>query len=177
MCQLHASTNTSRLAAARPRCGADSLFFSKFLYSMLAQSELNDALYWIRQALAVVFGLAYGLTPVTGAVGNIRCAVAVMRAGHGWDLTTDTRLLSAATAAHCYRRCRCCCRRRHRPTRSFFIVSTIGVHMYLVNFIGIEDQDYGGFAQVAQEGFPPAFATFTLWWMITYSLSHAAPVS
>ena len=32
------------------------------------------------------------------------------------------------------------------------MISMIGVHMYLVNFIGIEDQDYGGFSQIAQEG-------------------------
>ena len=59
---------------------------------------------------------------------------------------------------------------------SFLVVSIMGVHTYLVNFIGIEDQDYGGFSQVAGEGLSSAFATFTLCWMITYSLAHAEPI-
>ena len=48
--------------------------------------------------------------------------------------------------------------------------------MYLVNYIDLDDQDFGGFSQVAQEGFAPAFATFTLVWMVTYSLAHAPPI-
>jgi len=55
------------------------------------------------------------------------------------------------------------------------MIATIGVHMYLANFIGIEDQEFGGFSQVAVEGTGSAFATFTLCWMITYSLAHATP--
>jgi hypothetical protein len=56
------------------------------------------------------------------------------------------------------------------------LIATVGVHMYFANFIGIEDQDYGGFSQVAVEGAVSAFATFTLCWMLTYSLAHATPM-
>ena len=58
--------------------------------------------------------------------------------------------------------------------RSFFMVSVVPVHMYLVNYLDIDDKEHGGDIAVAIEGLPAAFATFTLCWMLSYSLLHAA---
>ena len=41
------------------------------LYSHRTQDKLLDTLHWLKQILGVVFGLIFGLVPVTGLVGAV----------------------------------------------------------------------------------------------------------
>lgn len=36
------------------------------------QEELLDFIFWIRMLFALILGTAFGVVPVTGAIGNIR---------------------------------------------------------------------------------------------------------
>ena len=133
-----------------------------------AQDELSDVLHWIRQVLALVLGLAYGCIPITGASGNLRSDSHSTR-----QLPRLGNFLCDLLSLQCRRFCS-----GSDPVcwfaRSFFMVSVVPVHMYLVNYLDIDDKEHGGYIAVAIEGLPAAFATFTLCWMLSYSLLHAA---
>ena len=129
-----------------------------------AQDELSDVLHWIRQVLALVLGLAYGCIPITGASGNLR---------------SDSHSTASFRAWETFSVIFCLCNVGDSDpvcwfARSFVMVSVVPVHMYLVNYLDIDDKEHGGYIAVAIEGLPAAFATFTLCWMLSYSLLHAA---
>jgi hypothetical protein len=56
------------------------------------------------------------------------------------------------------------------------VLSVFGVQFFMVSVHGLDDQDYGGFGVLSQEGLMPSFALFQLLWICLYSVVHAEHV-
>ena len=48
-------------------------------------------------------------------------------------------------------------------------ITTLLMNFYVVNFQGQDLDNYGGFMELAKEGFMSAFASFLVMWIIVYS--------
>uniref|UniRef100_A0A0K0EQ46 Hexosyltransferase n=1 Tax=Strongyloides stercoralis TaxID=6248 RepID=A0A0K0EQ46_STRER len=55
---------------------------------------------------------------------------------------------------------------------AFAVASGVSSHLYVTRFQGYDEDDLGGFFEIAKEGLSTAFATFMITWIITYTLFH-----
>ncbi|CAD5222727.1 unnamed protein product [Bursaphelenchus okinawaensis] len=51
-------------------------------------------------------------------------------------------------------------------------VSTFGGHFYITSYQGQDEEEFGGFWELAKEGFASAVATFLIAWITVYSAIH-----
>uniref|UniRef100_A0A0N5BIM4 Rab5-interacting protein n=1 Tax=Strongyloides papillosus TaxID=174720 RepID=A0A0N5BIM4_STREA len=54
----------------------------------------------------------------------------------------------------------------------FAITSGISSYLYVTRFQGYDEDELGGFFEIAKEGLSAAFATFMISWIVTYTLFH-----
>ena len=92
------------------------------------KEELLDVVYWIRQMLAVVLGILFGVFPLAGMI---------------------------AILLYCG-------------------ITTLSMNIYVSEFQKQDLEEYGGFFELAKEGFMSAFASFLVVWIIVYSSFHAS---
>ncbi|GMS80692.1 hypothetical protein PENTCL1PPCAC_2867, partial [Pristionchus entomophagus] len=55
---------------------------------------------------------------------------------------------------------------------AYVAVSTLAGQYFVVNYQGADEEQMGGFWELAKEGFGTAFATFLVSWITTYSAIH-----
>ncbi|GMR59630.1 hypothetical protein PMAYCL1PPCAC_29825, partial [Pristionchus mayeri] len=55
---------------------------------------------------------------------------------------------------------------------AYAAVSTLVGQYFVVNYQGADEEQMGGFWELAKEGFGTAFATFLVAWITTYSAIH-----
>ncbi|KAI6217317.1 Rab5-interacting protein [Aphelenchoides fujianensis] len=58
----------------------------------------------------------------------------------------------------------------------YVAISTLTGHLYVTSYQEQEDEEYGGFWELAKEGFGAAIATFLVSWICLYTLMHAPEV-
>jgi len=54
----------------------------------------------------------------------------------------------------------------------YVAISTFAGHLYVTNYQEQEEESYGGFWELAKEGFGAAVATFMVSWITVYSAVH-----
>lgn len=54
----------------------------------------------------------------------------------------------------------------------YILISTVIAHYYITWFQAQDDDLFGGFWEIAKEGFGAAFATFMISWIATYTVIH-----
>ncbi|CAK8692193.1 unnamed protein product [Clavelina lepadiformis] len=92
------------------------------------KEELLDVVYWSRQILAIIIGVAFGILPLAGIF---------------------------AIVLYCG-------------------ITTLAMNVYVSEFQKQDLEEYGGFFELAKEGFMSAFASFLVVWIIVYSSMHAS---
>ena len=92
------------------------------------KEDLLDVVYWIRQMLAVLLGIAFGTFPLIGIFGIL---------------------------LYCG-------------------ISTLSMNLYVTEYQQQDLEEYGGFFELAKEGFMSAFASFLVVWIIVYSTFHSS---
>ena len=53
-------------------------------------------------------------------------------------------------------------------------ISTLSMHFYVGDYQQEDLEEYGGFFELAKEGFMSAFASFLVVWIIVYSTFHSS---
>lgn len=56
----------------------------------------------------------------------------------------------------------------------YVAITTLSMNVYISNYQSQDIEKYGGFFEVAKEGFMSAFASFLVVWIIIYSSTHAS---
>ena len=56
--------------------------------------------------------------------------------------------------------------------RRYFLVSVVVPYVFLLNYHEIDEDKYGGFSRLAQEGLMPSTGLFQLIWITLYSVHH-----
>lgn len=54
----------------------------------------------------------------------------------------------------------------------YVAATTLALNFYVIGFQKQDIEEYGGFMEVAKEGFMSAFATFMVMWIIIYTSVH-----
>jgi len=90
------------------------------------KDDLLDVIYWGRQFLSLIMGVAWGFFPLRGLFALIL----------------------------------------------YVALSTFAGHYYLTCYQEQDQDSFGGFWEIAKEGFGAAFATFMVSWITTYSAIH-----
>uniref|UniRef100_A0A0N4ZQW9 Rab5-interacting protein n=1 Tax=Parastrongyloides trichosuri TaxID=131310 RepID=A0A0N4ZQW9_PARTI len=55
---------------------------------------------------------------------------------------------------------------------AFTLASGVSSYLYVTRFQEYDDEELGGFFEIAREGISAAFATFMITWIVTYTLIH-----
>merc|ERR1712002_448277 len=87
------------------------------------KDELLDVVYWMRQVVAILTGVVWGLIPLEGVLG----------------------------------------------LASFLALNCALVYVYVSKWQHIDEDEFGGLAEIVKEGLFTAFACFLVCWIITYT--------
>lgn len=101
-----------------------------------------DWIYWSRQIIGLVFGLIWGIIPLTGMIGLIAFG---KRKLIERQKTNTYLILGLASSGYVYLYC---------------------------NVMNIDDEEHGGIWEIVKEGFMTNLASFLVVWIITYSSIH-----
>lgn len=92
------------------------------------KDEFLDAIYWIRQFVAIITAIILAVIPVTGAPG----------------------------------------------ISIFFASNCAFVYFYCSTFQTVDEEDYGGYAELLKEGLMTCFATFLVAWIVVYDALYGS---
>uniref|UniRef100_A0A158P7Q7 RSN1_7TM domain-containing protein n=1 Tax=Angiostrongylus cantonensis TaxID=6313 RepID=A0A158P7Q7_ANGCA len=90
------------------------------------KDELLDVVYWGRQVLSLIIGIAFGVTSMHGILAIL----------------------------------------------AYVAISTVVAQHFVVKYQQVDEDEVGGFWELAKEGFGSAFATFMVSWITVYSAVH-----